>query len=62
MFLNSPQNPKNQPFKTIVANSKTYFPGFTGSHEDFTALTGYKIEGTEAMPQLVWGCSQIVDT
>ena len=53
MFLNSPQNPKYLPFKTIVGNSKDYFPGFTGSHEDFTALTGYKIEGTEAMPQLV---------
>ena len=53
MFLNSPENPKYLPYKTIVGNSKDYFPGFTGSHEEFTALTGYKIEGTEYRPQLV---------
>ena len=53
MFLNSSQNPKYLAFETIVGNSKAYFPGFTGSHEEFTALTGYKIEGTEAKPQLV---------
>ena len=53
MFLDSHQNPKNLPFETIVGNSKDYFPGFTGSHEEFTALTGYKIEGPKEVPELV---------
>ena len=53
MFLDSHQNPKNLPFETIVGNSKDYFPGFTGSHEEFTALTGYKIEGPKEVPKLV---------
>ncbi|MDK8525389.1 MULTISPECIES: VaFE repeat-containing surface-anchored protein [unclassified Corynebacterium] len=54
MFYNSPgQNPKNQPYETIIENSKKYFPAFTGSHEEFTELTGYKIEGTSAIPKLV---------
>ncbi|MGV0351938.1 VaFE repeat-containing surface-anchored protein, partial [Corynebacterium guaraldiae] len=53
MFLNSSQNPKSWPASTIVQNDKKYFPAFTGSHEEFTQLTGYKIEGSVDNPQLV---------
>ena len=54
MFYDSPkQNPKNLPYETIIENSTKYFPAFTGSHEEFTELTGYKIEGTSDSPELV---------
>ena len=53
MFINSSQNPKLWPASTIVQNDKKYFPAFTGSHEEFTQLTGYKIEGLVDNPKLV---------
>ncbi|MGS2664700.1 VaFE repeat-containing surface-anchored protein [Corynebacterium glucuronolyticum] len=54
MFYDSrTQNPKILPYETIIENSTKYFPAFTGSHEEFTELTGYKIEGTSDSPELV---------
>ncbi|MGV0362921.1 VaFE repeat-containing surface-anchored protein, partial [Corynebacterium minutissimum] len=53
MFLNSSRNPKSWPAGAIKENDKKAFPAFTGSHEEFTALTGYKIEGSVDVPKLV---------